>query len=709
YLYIANKKGLVIADISDPANAYIVSSLDIGECEDVQVQGNYAFLTEGGKGVYVVNISDKTKPTLLTTVDLGGSNRPRRLAVSGNYLYVAMEAEKRLCILNITSPESPFIESNWTTEEGGGSGFSSVAVKNNYVYVTQYHWGFHVIDVSDPSNPVEVANVIKDHDPNANDVKVFGDYLFVSTRYEGFRIYDISDPTNPSLVTKFSGWSSYAEGIFIHQLPYGTYVFQSGFSSGWAIINVSDIENPEILSTMPVPLGDSVEVKGNYMFIGSHNEGVWVIDVGDPSNPHEVIWIQVHGRNKGLTIDGDYLYGTGCWNGIWIVNISNPEDPIIELPYYGINAALNPIVVDDYLYVQTYDANGEYVTIYDVSDKQNPILVYQEDLGFGSGIQPLDRYGENYLIWGGSNGLFIVDISNRTNPEVVGSYSISLYAGDAKVLGDVVYAVDGTYLYSIDISDVTNPKLLDKIECYGNALVIYGSVAYVLPRYAEWGGLKAVDISDPTNLSVIDTLEGIGGDEYMAGIEEENGLLFTNSGFIISPAGGGEQPLVISLIKVGSITENSAIISWQTNKEADSLVKYGTSSGNYPYQKYDSTLTKYHSIKLDKLSPNTTHYFVIESKTANETATSTEKSFKTKAPDVTPPIITIVSPENNSVIEGGTPLVNIKIETDEPAICQYSFSDFNYGEGTNFTQTGGTEHSFNLSVEDGKSYTLYYR
>ena len=283
-----------------------------------------------------------------------------------------------------------------------------------------------------------------------------------------------------------------------------------------------------------------------------------------------------------------------------------------------------------------------------------------------------------------------------------------MYDGDAKVLGDVVYALSGGYLYSIDISDITNPKLLDKIECYGNALVIYGSVAYVLPR-VKGGTLKAVDISDPSNLSVIDTLEGIGGDDYMAGIEEENDLLFTNSGFIISPAGGGEEPLMISLIKVGSITENSAIISWQTNEEADSLVKYGTSSGNYPYQKYDSNPTKYHSIKLENLSPDTTYYFVIESKTANETTTSTEKSFKTKAPDVAPPVITIVDPENNSVIEGGTPLISVVIETDEAANCQYSFSDFEYGEGTKFTQTGGTEHSFNLSVEDGKSYTLYYR
>ena len=560
YLYIANKKGLVIADISDPANAFIISSLDIGECRDVQVQGNYAYLTSPnpyGDDITIVDISDKTNPVKVSGInvdEMGGFwNGIWKLYVEGNYLYTG-DYYNYLYIIDISDPANPSVISTWPNP-GAETGPSSFAKKGDYVFVVYYHYGFYVIDVSDPANPVKVAEVIEYHNPNANDIKVFGDYLFVSTRYEGFRVYNISEPTNPTLIVIDRSFNSYAEGIFIHQLPYGTYVFEVGSSDGLGIINVTDIQNPELVSIMPIPLGDSVEAKGNYMYIGSHNNGVWVVNVSDPSNPHEVVWIQVDGRNHGLTIDGDYLYGTGCWGRIWIVNISNPEDPIIELPYSSINADHNPIVVDDYLYVQTYDAYGEYVTIYDVSDKKNPVLVYQEDLGFGSWIQPLDRYGDNYLIWGGSNGLFIVDISNRTNPVVVGSYNIDMYTGDAKVLGDVVYALSGGYLYSIDISDVTNPKLLDKIECYGNALVIYGSVAYVLPRVMG-GTLKAVDISDPTNLSVIDTLEGIGGDDIMAGIEEENGLLFTNSGFIILPLGGERARIeaTITIMNLDNVT-----------------------------------------------------------------------------------------------------------------------------------------------------------
>lgn len=66
------------------------------------------------------------------------------------------------------------------------------------------------------------------------------------------------------------------------------------------------------------------------------------------------------------------------------------------------------------------------------------------------------------MIFGGKNGLFIVDISDRTNPVVVGSYNLNMYTGDAEVVGDVVLAVEGSgELYAIDISDPANPKLLD--------------------------------------------------------------------------------------------------------------------------------------------------------------------------------------------------------------------------------------------------------
>ncbi|RLG44454.1 MAG: hypothetical protein DRN81_04555, partial [Thermoproteota archaeon] len=90
-------------------------------------------------------------------------------------------------------------------------------------------------------------------------------------------------------------------------------------------------------------------------------------------------------------------------------------------------------------------------------------------------------------------------------------------------------------------------------------------------------------------------------------------------------------PPEISNITVSSITFHSAVISWNTNESSTSLVKYGTSPGNYTYSKEDTSYTTSHSITLTNLTPNTTYYFVVNSTDiANNSAQSTEHSFKTK-------------------------------------------------------------------------------
>jgi len=79
--------------------------------------------------------------------------------------------------------------------------------------------------------------------------------------------------------------------------------------------------------------------------------------------------------------------------------------------------------------------------------------------------------------------------------------------------------------------------------------------------------------------------------------------------------------------------------------------------------------------------------------------------------DDMPPEITLVYPENGTSLPSGTTKTTIKITTDENATCRYStISEFNFSDGTNFTTTGGLNHSFLYTgLSNGKSYNLYYK
>lgn len=154
---------------------------------------------------------------------------------------------------------------------------------------------------------------------------------------------------------------------------------------------------------------------------------------------------------------------------------------------------------------------------------------------------------------------------------------------------------------------------------------------------------------------------------------------------------------------VSSITTKKATISWTTDRNSDSKVQYGTSSGSY----YDeepskSTQTTDHSITLSSLSAGTTYYY--KAKWTDEdgnTGTSDEKSCSTDAA----PTVRDVS------------VTNIGLAS---AVINYTTKDASkvkiyYGKTTSFggikevsTSTSETTYATSLTgLDDGVKY--YYK
>ena len=78
-------------------------------------------------------------------------------------------------------------------------------------------------------------------------------------------------------------------------------------------------------------------------------------------------------------------------------------------------------------------------------------------------------------------------------------------------------------------------------------------------------------------------------------------------------------------------------------------------------------------------------------------------------PDITSPVIAIISPVNESVLTAGTTSTMINITTDENAACRHNTTNLNYGNSTNFTITGNLSHAFFYDgLSNGNTYNLYY-
>ncbi|KAF5427477.1 MAG: Lysophospholipase L1 [Candidatus Methanomarinus sp.] len=123
-----------------------------------------------------------------------------------------------------------------------------------------------------------------------------------------------------------------------------------------------------------------------------------------------------------------------------------------------------------------------------------------------------------------------------------------------------------------------------------------------------------------------------------------------------------DTSFVITDVNYDTPATDSVNITWETNKNSDSLVQYGTTSGNYSSNTSDQEMVISHSIELSGLSPGITYYFVVTSTDSNNDLAQSDEYFFMTADiaDTTPPVISNITNTTPT-----TDSVTISWETDE--------------------------------------------
>src|SRR5262249_53110885 len=159
----------------------------------------------------------------------------------------------------------------------------------------------HVIDVSDPTNPVETARIpvgdIRDIEAQwqffANDWHLVG--YFSSDIGAGLYIWDVTDAYNPYQLARITS----AQGGFntVHTLSVeGDWLYEADSRTPGPSIrafNVSDPTNPRFVRTIVSPINDAVhEVTAQYGRLytagiyGQSSAEIWdVSQIGEPGAP----------------------------------------------------------------------------------------------------------------------------------------------------------------------------------------------------------------------------------------------------------------------------------------------------------------------------------------------------------------------------------------------------------------------------------------
>lgn len=106
-------------------------------------------------------------------------------------------------------------------------------------------------------------------------------------------------------------------------------------------------------------------------------------------------------------------------------------------------------------------------------------------------------------------------------------------------------------------------------------------------------------------------------------------------------------PQIVAGPTVSGLTATSAVISWETDEAADSVVRYDTLARAYRFEETDPAPTLNHAVTLTGLTPSTTYHFVVDSAdSAGNSVESRDHIFQTHAaPDTRDPTVELRTPE----------------------------------------------------------------
>jgi hypothetical protein len=473
YTYIAGgSNGLVILDVSNPANPTLVNSLDQIYAWDIYINGNYAYITDVFVfGLWIVDISDPENLTIVSTYtpyawDYG-------IYVYDGYAYIAHELG--LEIVDVSNPYAPTFTSVIHTE----SNAYDVIVCDNYAYLADDTSGLMIIDVSNKVNPVLVGN----YRTTGNNRSVFmNDQFAYLTDGDGLYIVDVDSPATPTLTGKYD-----MTGMPIDLVLSGDYCYLAVDGSGLQSININNPSNPTIIDSYG-PLGRARELdkQGNYVYLADGDSGVHIIDVSNPE--HLTLLGTCHAplSAASISVRGDYAYISDEATGLKVINISQPTNPYLVSQYNITESnSLDLEVLGDYVFVaiRGMPSGGRFL-ILNVDNPLNP--QYAAEIAT-SGLTICIAVDSNYAYLGESSGIQIFDISDKTNPFWVGEYTGAYHPRDMYLGGNYLYAVEHTI--GLQVLDISNPSDLRLVGSYdlpgsGMGIAVAGEYIYTANCYS---------------------------------------------------------------------------------------------------------------------------------------------------------------------------------------------------------------------------------
>jgi hypothetical protein len=391
----------------------------------------------------------------------------------------------------------------------------AVEVKGDTAYFTEGR-GFKILDYTDKGNPILISQFILPNN-NITTIKIKNNFAYLlSSSY--LMVIDISDISNPFLLNQYEVHSG-RNIIVKDNLLYIVYGYYDRFDNdirhgGFLVLDVSNTNSiTERYNYQTNYLIYDIAIKDTTAYIAAQ-DSLLVFNIAGTGLPKKVAQLEYETYGSSLCIADNYIYTVDIFLGISVYNIDDPYTlnliGNLDVPGYNIKYYNNYLFMTQY-----YKNNGPddlKIVILDATSPVMPIKISELNMG-DFGFADCLAYSNNYLyVSHGSSGLYVVDVSDVSNPIEKTRYKTG-YKYDVAINNNYAYLssdYDGVQI--IDITNKANPHLIGKIDLKEHPVdrtkkvVIEDNILYLMiDRYkADFvNSIYMVDISTPANPKIL--------------------------------------------------------------------------------------------------------------------------------------------------------------------------------------------------------------
>ena len=445
---------------------------------------------------------------------IGGATQA--IAAAGRFVYVG--TGRRLVLLDA---------GNGLRELGHSQVYSDmvegVAVQNKLAFVACGRAGVHIVDVSVPSAPAEVATVSA-RGP-ADGIAVAGTTLYVANGPYGLLLYDITKPSQPVQVG-----SVFPTYNVLKVAVSGGRAYLAAAGAGLLVADVSVPARPVAMGVLTTTgFSFDVAVAGNTAYLADGWAGLRSVNVADPSHPSENTTLKTGCWAMGIGLAGSQAYiADGC-AGLAVVDVSNTNQPARIAQYSTDQTNASAVAVSGgVVYIadrnwgvravaeysgarySAESSSGEESSGHGTDWRPHPRPVETASHAFVSDVHDVDVQGNYAYVAAGYAGLRVIDLTEPSAPREVGAFVTESYATGIAVQGHYAYLVayGGSGLYPhggfiLDVTDPTNPVQVGYLPMGERTsavaapwqIRVSGNYAYI----ADEAGIGIMDVTDPVN------------------------------------------------------------------------------------------------------------------------------------------------------------------------------------------------------------------